>query len=114
MKRELALLLVIVNNGYSEEVVNLTKSLGTRGATILNGSGSVKPEAKKIYGVDINPEKEIVLIVVSKELVDTLMVNIYEKFGPTSLAQGVSFSLPINNATTNLYNQFKEKQESVE
>ncbi len=111
MEKELALLVVIVNNGYSQDVINLAKDKGARGATIVNGSGSVKPEAKKLYGIEINPEKELVLIVVAKELVDTLLTVIYENLGTTSLAQGVAFSLPINHATSNLYKQFLSKTE---
>lgn len=111
MEKELALLVVIVNNGYSQDVINLAKDKGARGATIVNGSGSVKPEAKKLYGIEINPEKELVLIVVAKELVDTLLTVIYENLGTTSLAQGVAFSLPINYATSNLYKQFLPKTE---
>lgn len=110
MEKELALLVIIVNNGFSDAAVNLTKELGARGATILNGSGSVKPEAKKLYGLEINSEKEILILVVAKDLVDTLMPVIYEKLGSTSPAQGVAFSLPINYATSNLYAQFKKTE----
>ena len=61
MEKELALLMIIINNGYGEEAIELLKDLGLRGATILNGTGAVKPEAKKLYGLEINPEKEVIL-----------------------------------------------------
>ncbi len=111
MEKELVLLIVIINNGYGEEAINLLRDLGARGTTVLSGMGAVKPEAKKLYGVEINPEKEVLLVVVAKELLDTLMQAIYEKLGSTSLAQGVAFSLPISYATSNLLNQFNPKKE---
>ncbi len=112
MEKELALLMIIVNSGYSEEAISLLQSLGARGATILNGSGAVKPEAKKLYGIEINPEKEVLLVVVAKNLLDDIMTNIYEKLGSTTLAQGVAFSLPISYATSNLFAQFADQKPS--
>ena len=113
MEKELALLIVIINNGYGEEAINLLKEEGAMGATIINGSGAVKPEAKKLYGIEINPEKEILLVVVSKDILDNLMTSIYEKLGSTTLAQGVAFSLPVNYATSNLYKQFNKDDKDV-
>ena len=52
----------IVNEGYSELVMDVAKECGARGGTIIPANGSVSQEAMKLYGIGIHPEKEIVLI----------------------------------------------------
>lgn len=106
---KLSLIITIVNSGYSEDVVNSLREKGAKGATILSGNGSVRPEAEKLYGIQIHPEKEILLITVATSLVDELLKVVYEKYGQTSEAQGVAFSLPIEDASENLYAQYDMK-----
>ena len=58
--KELKALYVIVNAGFASEIVDIARSLGSTGATILNARGSVaKPQT--ILGITIDTEKEIVL-----------------------------------------------------
>ena len=58
--KELKALYIIVNAGFASEVVEIARSLGSTGATIINARGSVaKP--KTILGITIDTEKEIVL-----------------------------------------------------
>lgn len=107
MEFKLKLIVVICNNGYSDEIMKLSKEVGARGGTILNGTGSIKPEAEKIYGLTINPEKEVVLITIKEDLVDEVLKVLYEKAGNNSDAKSIAFSLPIEHATSNLYKQYE-------
>ena len=109
MAFNLKLIVVICNNGYADHIINLSKEKGAKGGTILNGTGSIKPEAEKLYGLAISPEKEVVLITVKEELVDDILSVLYEKTGNTSEAKSIAFSLPIDYATTNLYKQYENE-----
>ncbi len=110
MENNLVLIVAIVNNGYAEDLVELAKSKGAKGATIINGTGSVRPEAEKLYGITIHPEKEIIFLTVIEKISSRILKSIYESFGSTSLAQGVAFTLPISYATSNLESQYLTKE----
>ena len=67
----------IVNSGYAEDLMDLARDLGVRGGTILNGRGLAKEEAAAHFGIPLHPEKDIVMIVVEKELRDKVLNAIY-------------------------------------
>lgn len=106
LENKLSLIIAIVNGGYSDEVVETSKTFGARGGTIINGLGSYREEAIKIYGITPNEEKEIIMIVVKSDIKDNVLKAIYEKNGKTTSANAVAFSIPISNATSNLTSQY--------
>ena len=99
--KELKALYIIVNAGFASEVVEIARSLGSTGATIINARGSVaKP--KTILGITIDTEKEIVLSVVEKEIAVKIMEQFKEKAGVGTAAHGLCFFLPVEMSTLNI------------
>ena len=99
--KELKALYIIVNAGFASEVVEIARSLGSTGATIINARGSVaKP--KTILGITIDTEKEIVLSVVEKEIAVKIMEQVKEKAGVGTAAHGLCFFLPVEMSTLNI------------
>lgn len=99
--KELKALYIIVNAGFASEVVEIARSLGSTGATIINARGSVaKP--KTILGITIDTEKEIVLSVVEKEIAVKIMEQVKEKAGVGTAAHGLCFFLPVEMSTMNI------------
>ena len=99
---ELKALYIIVNAGFSSEVVQIARSLGATGATIINARGSVaKP--KTILGITIDTEKEIVLSVVKKDIAVKIVNEIKEKAGVGSEAHGLCFFMPVEMSTLTLH-----------
>ena len=95
---ELKALYIIVNAGFASEVVEIARSLGSTGATIINARGSVaKP--KTILGITIDTEKEIVLSVVEKDVAIKIMEQVKEKAGVGTPAHGLCFFLPVEMST---------------
>lgn len=113
MENKIALIIVIVNSGYSEKVMEVAKAHGAKGGTIFNAAGSASLEVEKLYGITINPEKEVILILVSVDLTNKLLKAFYENVGSSSPAQGIAFTLPVDEATSNLVNQYKEKRKTT-
>jgi len=64
------LIVVIVNKGEAFDVVEASKSMGAEGGTIILGRGTGIHENLKILGVPIEPEKEIVLILVPRGITE--------------------------------------------
>ncbi len=104
-------IVAIVNEGYSDWVMELAKFKGARGGTIIPANGSVTADAMKLYGIGIHPEKEIVLILVNEDLVNGILELLYDKLGSQSEAMGIFFTLPVAHASENLLGQYIEKKE---
>ena len=87
----------IVNSGYSEAVMDAAKKFGARGGTVLNARGTAKKDAEKFFGVTVQPEKEIVMIVVPHNCKDKILHVLYKEVGLDSAGQGIAFSLPVDS-----------------
>lgn len=86
----------IVNSGYSETVMDAAKKLGARGGTVINARGTANKDAETFFGISIQPEKEIVMILVPSELKDDILHAIYKEAGLDSAGQGIAFALPVD------------------
>lgn len=107
--KELKALYIIVNAGFSAEVVNIARSVGSTGATIINARGSVaKP--KTIFGITIDTEKEIILSVVEKDVAVKIMEQIKEKAGVGTAAHGLCFFLPVEMSTLTIHPKEQTEQ----
>lgn len=89
------LILAIVNKGSTDLVMNAAREAGSKGGTITVARGTGNPELAKFYGIVIQPEKEVVFIVVEKEKKDAVMKKIYEDAGIGTQGQGIIISLPV-------------------
>lgn len=88
----------IVNIGYSEAVMDAAKKGGARGGTVINARGTGAKEAEAFFGITVQPEKEIVMILVSAADKDAVLKNLYDEVGLHTQGQGIAFSLPVDAA----------------
>lgn len=95
---EYELVLVIVNDGYSDQVMEVAKENGVRGGTIINALGTASEEAQKLFNIVIQPKKEVVLMVIDKSIKNNLLHVLYQKIGLKTPGQGIAFTLPIDEA----------------
>jgi nitrogen regulatory protein PII len=58
------LITVIVNKGNATEVMDAARKAGATGGTVMHGRGTGKEEDVKFFGVQLVPEKEILLVLV--------------------------------------------------
>lgn len=87
----------IVNNGYSEAVMDAAKKLGARGGTVINARGTASKDAEKFFNITIEPEKEIVMILVPTEIKDDVLHALYKEAGLDTPGQGIAFALPVDS-----------------
>ena len=92
------LIITIVNRGGFDAVKEAAKAAGARGGTLLHGLGLGGEEAAKFLGISIQPEKDVVLIVVPKEDREKVMQTILETAGILTENRGICFSLPVDSA----------------
>ena len=93
-------LYMVFNAGFSDEAIKIARTAGAGGATVFNARGEGATH-KSLMGITIDSEKEIVLSLVSKEVAEKIMAEIKEKMGLKSPANGICFTLPVENITKN-------------
>jgi len=86
----------IVDKGKAHEVVDVATNTGAKGATIINARGSGIHETNKLFSMEIEPEKEIVLILTETALTDKIVSAIREEFKIDEPGKGIIFVQEIN------------------
>ncbi len=89
----------IVNSGFAEDVMEIARDNGVRGGTILNARGVAREDAAAFFGITIHAEKEILMMVVEKDIRDKVLNAIYKEMGMAKAAQGIAFALPVSDVT---------------
>ena len=90
-----SLIVTIVRKGWGSTVLDTSVGAGARGATVLFGRGAGINEREKIFGVSIEPEKEIVLTVTRADQTDTILQAIVEAADLKTTGRGIAFVLPV-------------------
>ena len=90
-------ILCIVNSGFSEAVMDAARELGARGGTVIRGRGTANAEAERLYGIAIQPEKEIVMILVDSAIKNDILHALYKAVGLNTPGQGIAFTLPVES-----------------
>lgn len=92
------LILTIVNHGYYDRIIEAIRAAGAKGGTLLHGRGVANEETSKFLGITIQPEKDILLIIVSHKIKQQVMESINKVAGISTNGQGICISLPVNSA----------------
>lgn len=92
-----SLILVSINQGYSDEVMSTAKKYGAKGGTVFKANFKDNDYIAKEYQVSFQKEKEILAIVASNEIKKDIMNHIHEEHGLSSKAQALMISLPVND-----------------
>lgn len=92
------LIITIVNRGDSSDVIDASREAGAEGGTIMNGRGSGIHETAKLFGIPIEPEKEIVLTLIDKNKTEQVLKAISDKVNINKPGQGIAFVLEVEKA----------------
>ena len=88
-------LFIIVNAGYSGDIVEIARGAGARGATILNARGSSSKSSQTIMGITVDSEKEIILCLAEEITAKRIMAAVKEQAGYGTPAHSVCFVMPV-------------------
>ena len=92
-----SLIVTIVRKGWGSSVLQASVKAGARGGTVLLGRGAGVHEHEKIFGMSIEPEKEIVLTIVQDDQVETVLREIVRVAELDAAGHGMAFVLPVHN-----------------
>ena len=87
----------IVNAGYAEDAMDVAREQGVRGGTIISGRGVARENEAAFFGITIHAEKEILMMVVEKNIRDQVLHALYKQMGMQKKAQGIVFALPVSD-----------------
>ncbi|WBL16619.1 P-II family nitrogen regulator [Sutcliffiella sp. NC1] len=93
---------VIVEKGNAELVIDAATEAGSKGGTIINARGSGIHETSKLFSMNIEPEKELVLILSEKESTENIISSIRSKLKIDEPGNGIIFIQDVNK-TYGLY-----------
>ena len=91
-----SLIVSVVRKGWGSTVLEASVKAGARGGTVLFGRGAGIHEQEKIFGMSIEPEKEIVLTVVYADQVDTVLDEIVKAAELNGTGRGIAFVIPVD------------------
>jgi nitrogen regulatory protein PII len=91
------LIISIVNHGFSDDFMNTARAAGATGGTVINARGQAHQGAVKFFGVSVQNERELILILTKREKKIDIMKAVSEAHGLNTEAQGLIFSLPVDD-----------------
>lgn len=91
------LILVAVNQGYTDAVMDTARAAGARGGTVVRARWVGAGEIEQFIGITLQAEKEILAIVATGKERSRIMEEINRIHGLKSSAQAVVISLPIDH-----------------
>ena len=97
MDFEYELIVVVLNAGYADMVMDAAREAGAGGGTVLHAKGTGSTRSEKFFSVRFADEKEMIYIVAHKNEKAAIMKAVSQKAGPATEARGICFSLPISD-----------------
>jgi nitrogen regulatory protein PII len=90
------LIIAIINQGYCDEFMTTAREAGATGGTVINARGLAHEGPVKFFGVSVQDEKEIIIILTGRDKKTPIMQAVSQAYGITSKAEGIVFSLPVD------------------
>lgn len=92
------LIVISVNEGYSQDVMNVTRKAGATGGTIIKGRLAEVEEFSEFATSTVDGEREILCILAPTKASKKIMEDVNREFGLNSPANGIIFALPTEKA----------------
>lgn len=86
----------IVNAGFTDVVMDAARAAGARGGTVIHARGTANQEAEKYFRITVQPEKDMVMILVTEDIKDAVLHALYREAGLQTAGQGIAFSMEVD------------------
>lgn len=91
------LVLTIINRGFADSVMEAARSAGAKGGTTISARRVGYEDTQNLLGFTLQPEKEIIAILIPKEDKLPVMRAINHAAGLKTECRGILFSLPVDD-----------------
>lgn len=92
------MIMCIVNAGFSSSVMDAAREAGARGGTVIRARGTANKEAENFFHITVQPDKDMVILLVPAEIKDNVLHSLYKSVGLNTAGQGIAFSVAVDNA----------------
>ncbi len=92
------LIVISVNEGYSDNVMQVARKAGATGGTFIKGRLADTEQFSELQGVKADEDREILLILAPLAASRQIMADVNKEFGLTSQANGIVFAIPTEKA----------------
>lgn len=88
---------IVVDKGQGASVMESANAAGAKGGTILSARGVAGGETSKIFEMEIEPEKEVVMIIASHDITDKIVDQVNKDLKLDAEGNGIIFVQSVNN-----------------
>ncbi len=92
------LIVIAVNQGFSEDVMQVARKAGATGGTVIKGRLADVEQFAEFINTKADEEREILFILAPSKVSKQIMEDVNSGFGLTSPANGIIFALPTEKA----------------
>lgn len=92
------LILISVNEGYSDDVMQVARKAGATGGTVIKGRLADIELVSELESITIDEEREILVILAPLKTSKQIMEDVNREFGITSKANGIITAIPTEKA----------------
>jgi len=92
----MSLIVSIVRKGWGSLALKASVEAGARGGTVLAARGAGINEHEKIFGVAIEPEKEVLLTLVPADRAPAILDAIVQAAELDATGRGIAFVVPVD------------------
>lgn len=97
-KTDHSLILITVNQGHTDAVMDTAREAGARGGTVIRARWAGPEDTSQFYGISVQSEKEIIAIVASGDRRNAIMEMVNKKHGLKTEAGAVVCSVGIDHS----------------
>ena len=92
------LIIISVNEGFSEDVMHVARKAGATGGTIIKGRLADFEQFAEYVNTNVEGEREMICILAPSKVSAQIMEDVNREFGLSSGANGIIFALPTEKA----------------
>ena len=92
------LIIISVNEGFSEAVMHVARKAGATGGTVIKGRLADAEQFTDLVTTEIDGEREILCILAPQKASKQIMEDVNREFGLSSPANGILFAVPTEKA----------------
>ncbi len=92
------LVIISVNEGYSDNVMQVARRAGATGGTVIRGRLADFEQFAELENSKVDEEREILCILAPLNASKQIMEDVNREFGLTSSANGIVFAVPTEKA----------------
>ncbi len=97
MEKQFAIFTICIR-GTGDKIMEVARKAGARGGTVFKAKGTAPEEISQFKNIQVQPEKEIILILVSETDKDKIMKAIAINYGVSSEANAITFAIPVDES----------------